>query len=66
MFIKDLGIAAEDIYQLLSDDEKAAVVASLGQVLVGISDSVRRLVSDGDNNPTPSKIPRSSAAAFFW
>jgi hypothetical protein len=57
-FIKDLGIAAADIYHLLPDDEKAAVVASLGQVLVGISEGVRRLVSDGDNNPSrPETFP---------
>jgi hypothetical protein len=64
MFLKDLGIAAADIYHLLPDDEKAAVVDLLGQVLVGISGGVRRLVSDGDNNsPRPEKFPRSSAAA---
>jgi hypothetical protein len=58
MFIKDLGIAAAVIYHLLPDDEKAAVVASLGQVLVGISDGLRRLVSDGDDNPLrPEKVP---------
>jgi hypothetical protein len=58
MFIKDLGIAAADIYHLLPDDENTAVVASLGLVLVGISDGVRRLVSDGDNNPLrPEKFP---------
>jgi hypothetical protein len=34
MFIKDLGIAAADIYHSLPDDEKAAVVVSLGQVFV--------------------------------
>jgi hypothetical protein len=57
MFIKDLGIAAADIYHLLPDYEKAAVVASLGQVL-GILDGLRRLVSDGDNNPLrPEKFP---------
>jgi hypothetical protein len=55
MFIKDLGIAAADIYHLLPDDEKAAVVASVGQVLVGLSDGMRRLVSDGDNNPQEQK-----------
>jgi hypothetical protein len=58
MFIKDLGIAAVDIYRLLPDDEKAAVVVSLGQVLAGISDGVRRLGSDVDNNPLrPEKFP---------
>jgi hypothetical protein len=58
VFIKDLGIAAADIYHLLSDDEKAAAVASLGQVLVGLSDGVRRFVSDGDNNPPrPENFP---------
>jgi hypothetical protein len=76
MFIKDLGIAAADSYHLLPEDEKAAVVASLGQVLVYIhiytntwpseakyiSDGVRRLVSHGDNNPRrPENPPRSSA-----
>jgi hypothetical protein len=59
MFNKDLGIAGADIYHLLPDDEKAAVVASLGQVLVGISDGVRRLVSDSDNNPLrPENSPQ--------
>jgi hypothetical protein len=59
MFIKDLGIAAADIYYLLPDDEKAAVVASLGQVLVGISDGVHRLVSDSDKNPLrPENSPQ--------
>jgi hypothetical protein len=67
MFIKDLGIAAADIYHLLPDDEKAAVVASVGQVLVGLSDGMRRLVSDGDNNPLrtenfPAVLPREEAA----
>jgi hypothetical protein len=67
MFKKDLGIAAADIYHLLPDDEKAAVVASLGQVLVGISDGMRRLVSAGDNNPPrtekfPAVLPREEAA----
>jgi hypothetical protein len=58
VFIKDLGIATADIYHLLPDDEKAAAVASLGQVLGGISDDVRRFVSDGDNNPPrPEKFP---------
>jgi hypothetical protein len=59
MFIKDLGISAADIYQFLPDDEKAAVVTSLGQVFVGISDGVHRLVSDGDNNPLrPENSPQ--------
>jgi hypothetical protein len=67
MFIKDLGIAAADIYLLLPDAEKAAVVASLGQILVGISEGMRRLVSDGDNSPLrtenfPAVLPREEAA----
>jgi hypothetical protein len=52
-------LAAADIYHLLRDDEKAAVVDSLGQVLVGISNGVRRPVSDGDSNPLrPEKFPQ--------
>ena len=58
MFIRDLGRAAADIYLLLPNDEQAAVVASFGQVLVGISDGVHRLVSDGENNPLiPKNFP---------